>query len=245
MNLKQLMFVKAASGTPTPIPTEELTETGNPATFTTDVRKALTGLVIPFTPTQAGTGDPSPTNVRPISGLESVEIKISGHDTSTPHTFSVSFPDGVVYGGELDAVNGTLKIEWASITYTGAESESWNVENDLNFYIMTPNGFPRNTTSEKLICNMAKSDASLLDGTCKITSSGNFNIRIGTIIKIKTVSAFKEWLAENPVQIVCRITSPQTVQVDPVTIKTLIGENNVWSETNGVNTVKYLKKVQA
>lgn len=44
----------------------EATATGNPLTFITDVSKPLKSLLIPFTPQQEGTGDPSPENIRPI-----------------------------------------------------------------------------------------------------------------------------------------------------------------------------------
>ena len=63
--LKKLMFLKAASGDNL----KEYEATGNPVAFETNVAKALTGLTIPFTPVQSGSGDPSPENVRPISGI--------------------------------------------------------------------------------------------------------------------------------------------------------------------------------
>ncbi len=45
------------------------TVTGNPAVLSIAANKPLTGLTIPFTPIQSGSGDPSPENVRPISGI--------------------------------------------------------------------------------------------------------------------------------------------------------------------------------
>ena len=47
---------------------------GNPANFTTDVAKPLEQLLVAFGPVQAGSGDPSPTNVRNISGFAGVNI---------------------------------------------------------------------------------------------------------------------------------------------------------------------------
>ena len=44
----------------------EDTATGNPLTFITDKAKPLKSLLIPFTPQQSGTGDPSPENIRSI-----------------------------------------------------------------------------------------------------------------------------------------------------------------------------------
>ena len=45
---------------------------GNPLTFLTEKAKPLRSLLIPFTPVQSGTGDPSPENVRPITGWQGV-----------------------------------------------------------------------------------------------------------------------------------------------------------------------------
>lgn len=44
----------------------EYTATGNPLIFQTDISSPLKSLLIPFTPQQEGTGDPSPENIRPI-----------------------------------------------------------------------------------------------------------------------------------------------------------------------------------
>lgn len=59
---EELLLMCAASGGKT----VEDTETGNPLTFTTDLARPLKSLLIPFTPQQEGTGDPSPSNIRSI-----------------------------------------------------------------------------------------------------------------------------------------------------------------------------------
>lgn len=59
---EELLLMCAASGGKT----VEDTATGNPLTFTTDIAKPLKSLLIPVTPKQEGTGDPSPQNIRSI-----------------------------------------------------------------------------------------------------------------------------------------------------------------------------------
>lgn len=56
----------------------EYTATGNPLSFETNIAKSLKSLVIPWTPTQSGTGDPSPENVRPISGVSGLTVCRTG-----------------------------------------------------------------------------------------------------------------------------------------------------------------------
>ena len=61
--LRKLMFLGAMAGAGALV---EDTATGNPLTFIMDKSKPLKSLLIPFTPRQSGTGDPSPDNIRPI-----------------------------------------------------------------------------------------------------------------------------------------------------------------------------------
>lgn len=55
-----------------------MTATGNPITFNTPLTKPLKECVVRFTPTQEGSGTPSPDNVRNISGRSSVKLWQSG-----------------------------------------------------------------------------------------------------------------------------------------------------------------------
>ena len=69
------------------VPEVEYTATGNPLTFLTDLARPLKSLVANFTPVQSGTGDPSPENVRPITGYSGLNVWHSGKnlfDKSTP-----------------------------------------------------------------------------------------------------------------------------------------------------------------
>lgn len=63
--------------------TVEDTATGNPVTFLTDLAKPLKSLLIPFTPVQSGTGDPSPQNIRPIVPWDGFKVFGSGQNIVT------------------------------------------------------------------------------------------------------------------------------------------------------------------
>lgn len=96
--LKKLMFAKTAAGGAAAV---EATATGNPLTFLTDLAKPLKSLLIPFTPKQTGSGDPSPSNIRPI----------------------VPWDGLTVFGGEVNQFDGQMELG----TYngnTGAKSSS-------------------------------------------------------------------------------------------------------------------------
>lgn len=74
------------------------------------------GVTVLWTPTQEGSGDPSPENIRPIKGRDSVRIERREDDLA----YTLTLPS-TVYGGEVDAVTGEGQREWRCITLTGQE----------------------------------------------------------------------------------------------------------------------------
>lgn len=240
--LNRLLWQAIQAGTNKAV---EDTATGNPATFTTDLAKALTGLTIPFTPIQAGTGDPSPTNVRAISGFTGVNVYHSGEDTSEYDTYTVTFPNGqTIYGGTLDAVSGLLTVTHKFVDLTN--QTGWIKSSSY------PGGFYLNTQTfgikpqTPFICSHAKSVTSVsayVYGTCFCDSSVNIRI-MESGAELTDWATYRTEQSQNgtPVCVCGELATPTTIQLDPVTIQTLIGNNTVWTDTNGTNTVKYLKK---
>ena len=49
-----------------------------------------------------------------------------------------------------------------------------------------------------------------------------------------TVEDFKTYLSTNPLQVVYPLATPQTYQLTPQQIQTLVGTNNVWSEDGAI-----------
>ena len=97
----------------------ERTLTGNPITLKIlgNLTPEVTGLKVTMKPIQSGTGDPSPTNIRPISGRTEASVtRTAGEDVETKtHQYSET-----IYGGVDDFVNGGLTNEWGYIaSYNG------------------------------------------------------------------------------------------------------------------------------
>ena len=61
------------------------TFTGNPVQFNAPKAHTLRSTSVSFTPIQAGSGDPSPDNVRPISGWNSIDINRAGENLWNPN----------------------------------------------------------------------------------------------------------------------------------------------------------------
>ena len=91
--LRKLMFLKAASGGNV----VEDTATGNPVTFLTDLAKPLRQFKVNFLPVQSGSGDPSPSNVRNISGWTGVNVEHFDENLLTINRTSGQETQGITY----------------------------------------------------------------------------------------------------------------------------------------------------
>ena len=94
------------------------TVSGNPISVSDALARPAESLVIEILPQQSGSGDPSPDNVRPISGFTGVNIyHESAYDPDADPTYSIDWTDeaGTVYGGELDVTTGVLTVDRAMV----------------------------------------------------------------------------------------------------------------------------------
>lgn len=192
---------------------------------------------VSFMPVQSGSGNPSPSNVRPISGWTG--INIVRNDTTIPVSWQTEA--GTVYYGEADIINGILTVTYKYVLYTGASSESWNMEtlgSGKNFYIKCSDAVSTGDTSY-LYCNMALPSTSVTQGTTKISNSLNLNVCLGSATGATSVAEWRTWLGSNNLQVVYKLASPVTYQFAPQTIRTLRGLNNITTNANGSITATY------
>lgn len=96
-----------------------LEATGNPVTCYPVAGYPL-GVKVAWEPRQEGEGDPSPENIRPITGLDEVTVTLSdGMSDGTAATLTLS---ETIYGGTVDAVTGKGTDEWAFVEFDGTEA---------------------------------------------------------------------------------------------------------------------------
>ena len=90
--------------------------------------------VVSLEPKQAGSGDPSPENVRAISGYDSVTVTQS-KDEAQVKQITLTLPE-TIYGGTVDAVTGVGSKEWFTAILTGNEAWGpWGINWPNSFYI--------------------------------------------------------------------------------------------------------------
>ncbi|MBO7670375.1 MAG: hypothetical protein J6S60_07270 [Oscillospiraceae bacterium] len=102
---------------------------GAAASFPDGDGSALRGLTAQIEMVRGGSGTPTPTNIRPLSGWNGCNIVVSPTSLAadgTTYPFSWQTEAGTVYGGTLDALTGLLTID-----YDYAET---NADGNLQYY---------------------------------------------------------------------------------------------------------------
>ena len=156
-----------------------------------------------------------------------------------------------IYGGSLDLVTGVLTAEWASVTLDGSVSPSvvnWKPHDGKSAWLYSSTAIPSSKTQGVYCDKVRTASYGNLYNTDDIGISnaviGNeygLAIRVG-VSGLTTEETINAWLAENPLQVVYLLKTPQTYQLTPQQITALIGDNTIWSDANGTCEVTYLKK---
>lgn len=189
-------------------------------------------------PVQSGSGDPSPSNVRAISGWNAVRVYHSGENTEEATEYNVSLASaGTVYGGTLDAVSGVLTVDKAvvdlgSLTWTYSSATPRFHANGLEGVISQVN----NNEIIDGLSTMYKV-VSFYDLYTQFKENGSIAVSKGkalSVINTAYTDAALFKTAMSGQMFVYPLANPQTYQLTPTEIKSLLGINNVWSDAGDV-----------
>ena len=215
--------------------TKGLEISGNPVIL--PKYEQLEKLNVKFSPKQAGSGDPSPDNVRPISGWDSVKITVSKGEESQDYT--VTLPE-TIYDGTVDAVTGVGRKEWEFVEFDGTEDWYQNGEHGYFLRAVTDIGPPGNRES---ISNIAVNSGSAItpipDGKFNTWSFSDKRGWCGFSISFAdSLDSWKSYLAAQasagtPVQLAYKLATPEPFKVSQISIPSLGSENTFF--TNGDN----------
>lgn len=180
-----------------------------------------------------------------VGGVQFSDLQLEVGDTATEYEPYVDNLNNTIYGGYVDIAKGEIVAEFVNKIYTGDLSEEWKREslgNGTNFYIMTPEIWKRQTDSQDLYCNIAKSQSANIPldvGTTKITATGNLNVYIGPLLNMTSTQEFCNWLTTHNLQIICKLKEPIHYSLSKTELKTFLDQNNIWSNTNDITEVTY------
>jgi len=184
-----------------------------------------------------------------ISASDLYNIQLEYGNTATSYepynpnsnTYTIDL-DGTRYGGTLDVVSGVLTVDRA---YVDLGTISWEKQTQFGytFFYVTGTGF--NESIGNLACSNYKpvkkardvlSDAEI--GTWNTINSFRPVIRDDSKANLSATD-FKT--AMSGVQLVYELATPQTIQLTPTAVKSLLGTNNVWADTGDVLEGEYFK----
>ena len=152
-----------------------------------------------------------------------------------------------VYGGTLDITSGVLTVGMAFQEFDG--DENWAIEatssNGVTFRQYVSEATVGYNNDGYMVFNEAEYAGSFIDkGTilgrsAMLSNNRGLYIFVPTSLGIaSTVEEWKAWLADNPLQVAYKLATPQTYQLTPTEVKTLLGTNNIWADSGDI-TVKY------
>ncbi|WP_419049950.1 hypothetical protein [Hominenteromicrobium sp.] len=221
-------------------------ETGNPVVCYPVAGYPL-GVKASWEPTQEGSGEPSPDNVRPIKGRDSVKVERCGENLANINQITLALPS-IIYGGEVDAVSGEVAETWGLVTLDGAEK--WTVsgkllDNKTDWYYVSskiPNAVNAAPQKNNEICSHYPhadvANTNTVQG-CAIVW-GCIRVRWGDTIPDDT-DAWKAYLAAQyaagtPVQIAYKLAKPVPFTATGAQpIPALAGANTVLTDADSVS----------
>ncbi len=220
------------------------TASGDPANFPDGANGApVVDLKVKIDLTQPGSGLPSSDNIRPITLWTGATVSHSGADTSDPEELSVSWQTeaGSICAGTLDLTTGVLTVTYIDISDLAEKMTYASSGTDyVQFRLMTdlPASPVPAVRSDRLSSEYPSGTMNRLSA---INISGKTYI-FGNVPKAVLSSydqdGLDEWVAQAKPQFVAQLTKPDTWQLLPKPLRTLLGENNIWADTGDV-TVEY------
>lgn len=147
-------------------------------------------------------------------------------------TYPITWSDsaGTVYGGTLDVVRGKLRVTHTSVRLGDTPQSRWAMTlASRRFYCSYDKPL-----GGVCICDRYPYNAGGADKTIRCLAT-NRAIYI-TNSDYATVEEF--YAAEQDTQIVYELATPIEYDLDPVTINTLLGQNNLWADCGEVENLK-------
>lgn len=199
----------------------------------------LKSCIITINPVQLGSGDPSPTNVRELSGWTGLSVYVSPTNSGGTE-YQISWSEqGIIYKGTMDITNGILTKTWYS--FFGKDIANIRIDNykDTTVTAKLPlEGLPAAASTEVLSNRFSTNIASGVVGRMVLLQANN------SLYIIMPRSDFsgtpsgpqvQQWLTNNPTLFLYPLQTPITYQLTSQQITTLTGINNIWSNVGPIS----------
>lgn len=210
-----------------------LEESGNPVVCY-PVAGSKLGVTASWEPMQEGEGTPSPDNIRPIHGRDSVSITRQEDELS----MSLTLPS-TIYGADLQ-VDGAGQATWVKQTLDG--TEKWNQRTSsgyFSYWLGLPTRAQTGICShyKKLLYEAIRPNNPTGETGCYLeySTSAIFNVPFETLADWAAFLA-AQYAAGTPVQIAYKVVTPQPFSATGGgAIKALPGTNTVLTDADTLN----------
>ena len=171
--------------------------------------------------------------------------KNSTHTDYEPYagrTYTISLGD-TYYSGQIDAVKGVLVADKAKYVYDGSNDEPWYASSMFigSMYIPS-NDMTFKKLQSPFITNQAEyieRDGAYSFGKCKNDSNASSYSFSVWLINTASVSDFRTYLAQNPLECLFELSTPIEIPLTPTEIFALQGINTMWTNADSLD-VEYI-----
>lgn len=274
------------------------------ASFNDGTANPMPSLEISIVPVQSGSGDPSPSNVRPISGWSGAEISVIGKNLTYLEQGSIDITNGNEISVITRVRTAFITVEYNKFYVASSENNGWVIKNgvgyDANKKFISYGVFPSVADGKIRITNpnikyvrfiYAHGDASetatpsdfwyqfengetvteyspyqgsttsipfhdssdnpitVYGGRLNVTS-GELTVTHANIASYNGETINEPWISSMDVysagatpttgaQVVYPLATPQTYQLTPAQVSTLLGQNNIFADCGQILEGEY------
>ena len=149
-----------------------------------------------------------------------------------------------IYGGSR-GTDGTLAENWEKLTFDGSDDENWTTgvvgtyrRTFFTTTLKSNTAYATDILGENI--EISTSSENQDKGmTCRSTNYSSNRLYVFVPLSdtsITDVATFKTWLSNNPITIAYKYTTPNEYQIDPISISSFLGSNNIYTDIDGGQT---------
>lgn len=209
-------------------------ESGNMASFSDGADNIpVISIIVDIPITQSGSGEASPSNVRPFSSWTGCEIIRAGEDLYQRDTYTIEWADkvGSVYAGTLDVTAGSLTSDWIQAHGTIGV---YSVSDTVVIGMLTISNEDGNVFTDVVSSHFSTSTPVGTIGRCSISSNKIYFMMPRSVAPDGTVAQIEDWIQTNNVIFLVKGSTAFSWQLDSIEIQTLLGVNNIWTNIGDV-----------
>lgn len=187
-------------------------------------------LVVEIDPVQSGSGTPSPSNVRPITGWDDVSVYVSPTNDIADATTTTTTLPSTTYGGTIDLVSGVLTVDREIVDLGSLTWTAYGATSSYDRYITA--GIDSTAKEGTVgICSHFQGSRAYSAGNIVI-GSGSSKLSVFTEKgQYASASAFKT--AMNGATYVYELATPTTAQLTGQQIE-LLRDCYVWADAGDI-----------